>query len=632
MTLLSRHQDVHAAFFGAVPSQDGVRFRIWAPGVELMQVRLHTGRAAGVHPLARDEHGVFETWIRAAAAGDRYTYVLDAKESLPDPASRYQPDGVHGQSEIVDASAFQWHDDGWKTRAVRDHIVYELHVGTFSPEGTFEGVRKRLPYLRDLGITAIELMPVADFPGARNWGYDGVALFAPSRAYGRPDDLRRLVDAAHGEGLAVFLDVVYNHLGPEGAYLPRFAPAYITDRHHTPWGGAVNLDAAGSESVRRFILDNAVHWVLEYHVDGLRLDATHALIDQSARHIVVDIAETVRRSADRHIVVHAEDHRNNAAMVADPGQRGWGLDGVWADDFHHVIRRMTAGDSHSYYADFKGTAGELAHTITQGWLYTGQPSAHMKRPRGTDPAHVPMYRFVVCTQNHDQVGNRAQGERLHHTIAPEEWRAASVVLLTVPMLPLLFMGQEWAASSPFQYFTDLEPGLGRLVTDGRRREFAGFPEFSDPARRQQIPDPQATSTFDNSHLRWEEHASDVHARTLSLYRALIALRRDHPALSGSDELRGEAVATSDSTIVVRRTDRRETFWVIAHFGVDEADVDLVAAAARLGVDVRNTTFEIVLDTEHGEFTAEPLPVDVQAAGADARVRFSRAGAVILRQT
>ena len=632
MAALSHHQDVHAAFFGAVPSQDGVRFRIWAPSVRVMQLQLHTGRAAGVHPLARDEHGVFDTWVREAAAGDRYTYLLDENESLPDPASRYQPDGVHGHSEIVDASAFEWHDDRWKTRAVRDHIVYELHVGTFSPEGTFEGVRQRLSYLRDLGITAIELMPVADFPGTRSWGYDGVALFAPSRAYGRPDDLRRLVDAAHGEGLAVFLDVVYNHLGPEGAYLPRFAAAYITERHHTPWGGAVNLDAAGSEHVRRFILDNAAHWVLEYHLDGLRLDATHALIDQSARHIVEDIADTVRRSAGRHIVVHAEDHRNNAAMIADPGQRGWGLDGVWADDFHHVIRRMTAGDSHGYYADFKGTAGELADTITQGWLYTGQPSAHMKSPRGTDPSHVPMYRFVVCTQNHDQVGNRARGERLHHTIAPEKWRAASVILLTVPMLPLLFMGQEWAASSPFQYFTDLEPGLGRLVTEGRRREFAAFPAFSDPARREQIPDPQAAATFDGSRLRWEEHASDIHARTLSLYRALIALRRDHPALSGSDERRGEAVATGDHTIVIRRSDRRETFWVIAFFGVGGAEVDVVAAARRLGVDLHDTTFEVVLDTEHGEFSAAPVPIDVPAAGGDARVRFSRAGAVILRQT
>ena len=632
MALLSHHQDVREAFFGAVPSLDGVRFRIWAPSVQLMQLELQTGRAAGLHPLARDEHGVFETWIRGAAGGDRYTCILDAKESLPDPASRYQPEGVHGPSEIVDASGFEWHDTGWKTRPVRDHIVYELHVGTFSPEGTFEGVRQRLPYLRDLGITAIELMPVADFPGARNWGYDGVALFAPSRAYGRPDDLRRLVDAAHAQGLAVFLDVVYNHLGPEGAYLPRFAAGYLTNRHHTPWGGAVNLDDAGSEYVRRFILDNAVHWVQEYHLDGLRLDATHALIDQSARHIVEEIADTVRRAAGRHIVVHAEDHRNNAAMIADPGQRGWGLDGVWADDFHHVMRRLTAGDTHSYYADFKGTAGELAETITHGWLYTGQHSTHMNGPRGSDASDVPMYRFVVCTQNHDQVGNRARGERLHHTIPPETWRAASVILLTAPMLPLLFMGQEWAASTPFQYFTDLEPGLGTLVTEGRRREFAAFPEFSDPARREQIPDPQAQATFENSRLRWDEHASAPHAQTLSLYRALIALRRDHPALSGSDDRRGEAVATADSTIVIRRTDGRETFWIVSHLGVGAAEVDLVAAAVRLGVDLRNTTFKTVLDTEHGEFAAAPQPIDVRTGGGDAYIGFTRAGAVILRQT
>ena len=631
MALLTRGRDVDAAFFGAVPSQDGVRFRIWAPSVQVLQVQLHTGHASGLHPLARDEHGVFETWVSEAGAGDRYTYLLDGQEALPDPASRFQPDGVHGPSEIVDAAGFEWHDERWRTRPVRDHIVYELHVGTFSPEGTFDGVRQRLPYLRDLGVTAIELMPVADFPGSRNWGYDGVSLFAPSRAYGRPEDLRRLVDAAHREGLAVFLDVVYNHLGPEGAYLARFAGTYLTDRHHTPWGGAVNLDDEGSSYVRRFILDNAIHWALEYHVDGLRLDATHALIDASARHIVQEIAETVRSAAGRHIVVHAEDHRNHAPMIEDLRDRGWGLDGVWADDFHHVIRRMTAGDTHSYYADFEGTAGELAAIVNQGWLYTGQHSAHMKETRGTDASRVPMYRFVVCTQNHDQVGNRAHGDRLHHRIVPEAWRAASVVLLTAPMLPLLFMGQEWAASSPFLYFTDLEPGLGARVTDGRRREFAAFPAFSDPARREQIPDPQAVSTFENSRLRWHEQTTDGHARTLALYRALIALRRDHAALSGSEETRGEAVAAGERAILVRRTDGQDTFWICANLG-GPAEVDLVTAAARLGVDVRNATFDMVLDTEHGEFAADPAPIDVSSVGADTRIRFARAGALVLRQT
>lgn len=628
--LLSGQPRAYSSFFGAVPSEDGVRFRIWAASAQQLQLRLLSGAAAGTHPLARTDEGLFETWVRHAAAGDRYSYVVDGSDILPDPASRYQPEGVHGPSEIIDPVKFEWHDGRWKTRPVRDHIVYELHVGTFSPEGTFEAVRQRLPYLRDLGITAIELMPIADFAGMRNWGYDAVALFAPSRAYGSPDDLRRLVDTAHAEGLAVFLDVVYNHLGPEGAYLPRFSATYLTDRHHTPWGRAVNLDDSGSEQVRRFIVDNAVHWVREYHVDGLRLDATHALIDQSSRHIVEEIAEAARGAAGRHIVVHAEDHRNNAAMIEDPGQRGWGLDGVWADDFHHVIRRMAAGDEHSYFADFEGTAGELATTINQGWLYTGQHSAHMNHARGTDASRVPMYRFVVCIQNHDQVGNRAMGDRLHETASPEAWRVASVVLLTVPMLPLLFMGQEWAASSPFQYFTDLEPELGKLVTAGRRKEFAAFPEFSAADARERIPDPQAETTFANSKLRWNEHGTGNHARTLALYRALIALRREHPALSGSDERNGHAVATDAVSVVIRRGDERETFWVVARFG-GAGTVDLVAAAARLGVDLGRAAIEAVLDTEHGEFVADPQPIDLPAGGADGPIRFARAGAVILRQ-
>ena len=489
-----------APVFGALRSQDGVTFTVWAPNAREVQLVLQDGAAAGTHPLARTDDGLFTTWTRGASAGDRYGYRLDGSEPRPDPASRYQPDGVHGPSQVVDASRFEWHDGGWKARPARDLIVYELHAGTFSPEGTFAGAQERLPYLRDLGVTAIELMPVADFAGNRNWGYDGVSLFAPSRAYGAPDDFRRLVDAAHAHGLSIILDVVYNHLGPEGACLPEFSSAYFTDRHRTPWGDAINLDAPGSAIVRRFILDNALHWIREYHVDGLRLDATHTLIDESPRHIVQEIAQTVRAETGRPIVVHAEDHRNLAAMIEDPAAGGWGLDGVWADDFHHVVRRMVAGDRDSYYADFTGDAWELATILRQGWLYTGGHSAHMTGPRGTDPSRLPMHRFVVCVQNHDQIGNRPMGDRLHHSIPAETWRAVSVLLLTAPMTPLLFMGQEWAASTPFQYFTDLEPGLGRQVTDGRRREFADFPAFADPAAREQIPDPQAETTFLSSRL------------------------------------------------------------------------------------------------------------------------------------
>ena len=628
MTTIAREIQIAQAFFGAVPSQDGVRFRLWAPEAREIQLVLENGKAAGTHPLARTEGGVFETWIRGAAAGDIYAFRKDGDPPRPDPASRFQPQGVHGPSEIVDPDAFRWEDAHWRPRRVEDLVVYELHVGTFSPEGTFDGARQRLPYLRDLGVTAVEVMPVADFAGARNWGYDGVALFAPSRAYGRPDDFRAFVNAAHAHGLAVLLDAVYNHLGPEGAYLPHFSQEYLTDRHSSPWGRAVNLDGPGADVVRRFIIDNALHWLREYHLDGLRLDATHALVDDSERHIVDELVQTVRAAVSRPVFVHAEDHRNQAQMLERGPEGGWDLDGVWADDFHHVVRRMIAGDAHGYFADYSGTAQELATVIRQGWLFTGQHSTHMNHPRGTSPDRVPMYKFVVCLQNHDQVGNRATGDRVHEGIAPEAWRAASVVLLTAPMTPLLFMGQEWSASTPFTYFTDLEPALGKLVTEGRRTEFKAFPEFSAPGATERIPDPQATRTFEASRLRWDEQREGEHARVLALYRQLLSLRRRHDALAGSDDLAGEAVAPDDRTLIMRRAEDDETFWVVARFTAGA--VDLTEAAAALGQDLRGARLEVVLDTEHAEFTADPQAIDVSSMPGATLVRFARAGAIVLK--
>ena len=612
-----------APLFGAIPSHGGTRFAVWGAPGSRVEVTVLDGAAPGAHPLALAASGLFETWVEGAAAGDRYAYRLDGEGPFPDPASRYQPEGVHGPSQIIDPAAFAWHDDRWRTRPPRDLIVYELHVGTFTPEGTFAGVEGRLPYLRDLGVTAIELMPVADFAGARNWGYDGAALFAPARVYGHPDDLRRLVDAAHHQGLAVLLDVVYNHLGPEGAYAPRFYPQYLTDRHRTPWGKAVNLDADGSPLVRRFILENAAHWVREYHVDGLRLDATHALIDDSPKTIVREIVETVRAAAGRPIYVHAEDHRNLAAMVEGIDEGGWGLDGVWADDFHHVVRTMVAGDTHGYYADFTGHTRELATVVQDGWLYSGTYSAHMKGPRGTPAGRVPMHRFVVCVQNHDQIGNRAFGDRLHQQISADTWRAVSVLLLTVPMTPLLFMGQEWAASSPFQYFTDLEPALGVLVTEGRRQEFADFPEFSNVEARDRIPDPQAADTFANSRLRWAEQGTGEHGRSLALYRALLSLRREHPALSGSDRTAGTAVSPDDDSLVVRRDEGGAVFWIVVRFR-STGSVDLQAVAAALGVPFEARRLRLVLDTEHAEFAADPMAIDID----ERMIRFQRPGAII----
>ena len=617
-------------FFGAIPSGDGVLFRIWAPDVRSISLELLDGRAAGTHPLAGAEHGTFETWVRGAADGNKYLYVVDDGERLPDPASRFQAEGVHGPSQIVDPGRYRWRDDRWRPGSPLDMVVYELHIGTFTPRGTFTSALERLPYLRDLGVTVIELMPLADFAGMRNWGYDGVSLFAPSRAYGTPDDLRALVDAAHDNGLAVMLDVVYNHLGPEGAYLPRFTRRYHTDRHKTPWGNAVNLDGPESAMARRFIIDNATHWVREYHFDGLRLDATHALLDDTEPNIIIELAAAVRAVTSRPVFIHAEDDRNLAPMVEDADDGGWGLDGVWADDFHHVLRRMIAGDSHGYFADFAGNAAELAIVLRQGWLYTGQMSVQKKMPRGTDPSAVPMYRFVICLQNHDQIGNRACGDRLHHSVGEDAWRAASVVLLTSAGTPLLFMGQEWAASSPFQYFTDLEPGLGRLVTEGRRAEFAEFPGFSDEIDRRKIPDPQSQSTFAASHLSWGEQVLPMHARALALYRQLLALRREHAGLRGSDLREGEAIATDDESVVVRRSEGNETFWVVARFKT-AGEVDLASAAATLGHDLANAEIETVLDTEHAEFAADPQAVVVSSGSGGSSVRFARPGALILKE-
>jgi maltooligosyltrehalose trehalohydrolase len=613
--------------FGARPVPGGVRFRVWAPSARHLTLVVHDGAAAGEYSVPKDDEDVFDLIVDRAAAGDRYRYRINGGDRRPDPASRFQPEGVHGASEIVDPSAFQWTDARWGGRPAADRILYELHIGTFSPEGTFAGATSRLEAIRDVRVTVIEIMPVADFAGARNWGYDGVCLYAPSRAYGRPDDLRRLVDRAHQLGIAVLFDVVYNHLGPEGAYLPSFNEEYFTDRHVTPWGRGVNLDGPGSDMVRRFIVDNACHWVREYHVDGLRLDATHALIEEDQGAIVREIVSQTRGATARPVFIHAEDHRNLAPMVEDSALGGWGVEGVWADDFHHVVRVLLARDAHGYYADFRGTVDELARTIQQGWLFTGQPARRSGKPRGSDASRVPMYRFVVCLQNHDQVGNRALGDRLHERVPPEAWRAASALLLTVPMTPLLFMGQEWAASTPFQYFTDFEAALGAQVTEGRRREFAAFPEFSDD-QAHSIPDPQARSTFESSRLRWDERGEPAHRAVLELYRALIALRLDHPsALGASNGVAGDAVALDDETIAVRRADGGDVFWVIVRFR-SAGVVDLSAATEVRGE--ASAEWTVVLTTEDPLFALDPCPPQVDERRGPL-IRFERAGAVILRR-
>jgi maltooligosyltrehalose trehalohydrolase len=607
--------------YGALPERDGVRFRVLAPPSRQLQLRLLTGAVAGAYPLESQRNETQSCFVQGARAGDRYVFAIDGSDPRPDPASRCQPEGVHRPSEIVDPYAFRWQHERWTARPPRELTLYELHVGTFTSEGTFLAARQRLGELHDLGITAIELMPIAEFAGERNWGYDGAYLYAPSRNYGRPDDLRALVDAAHGLNIAVILDVVYNHLGPEGAYLMQFYPAYMTPRHNTPWGSGVNLDGPGSKAVRRFIVDNARSWITEYRLDGLRLDATHALVDAGPTHIVAEIAAAVRAAAQRPVTIYAEDHRNLATIVEAADDGGWGLDGVWADDFHHVLRSGLAGDRHGYYRDYTGSLDELARTLRQGWLFTGQHSAHGNAPRGTDPSRLPMHRFVVCLQNHDQIGNRATGERLHHAVGAAAWRAASTLLLTSPMTALLFMGQEWAASSPFQYFTDLEPALGALVTEGRRREFEDFPEFTDPAARVRIPDPQDAATFERSTLDWSEREQPEHARSLALYTDLLRLRNTHRAVGASEETSIEAAAIDDDTIAMRREADGERFIVVVRLKG--------AGTSRLPSD-EHPVPGVVLSTEDARYASDPAAIDVRAEDRQVLFTFRRPGAVILK--
>ncbi|HEY8548102.1 MAG TPA: malto-oligosyltrehalose trehalohydrolase [Acidimicrobiales bacterium] len=505
---------------------------VWAPRAE-RSVEVVVGERRV--PLRRGECGRWSGDVPGLGPGDDYAFSVDGGPPRPDPRSAHQPHGVHGPSRVVDHAAFPWSPEeaGWRGFHLPGAVLYELHVGTFSPEGTFEGAIGRLDHLVDLGVDAVELLPVGEFPGRRGWGYDGVDLWAPHHAYGGPDGLKALVDACHRRGLGVVLDVVYNHVGPAGNYLATFGP-YFSDRHRTNWGEGLNVDGPGSDEVRAFVVENALMWLRDYHVDGLRLDAVHAIVDDSARHLLEQLADEVRHLAThlrRPLWLIAESDRNDPRYVrpslGEGGTGGgFGLHAAWADEWHHALHAVLTGERSGYYADF-GSFELLAKGLRQAWVYDGTWSAHRERTHGRSPLGLPGEAFVVAAQNHDQVGNRAAGDRLGALVPPDRLYVAAALLLTSPFVPMLFQGEEWGASTPFLYFTDHDdPELGRAVSEGRRREFADF--GWDPAS---VPDPQDPATFRRSVLCWEEVAEPGHAALLRWHRALIALRRARPELA-----------------------------------------------------------------------------------------------------
>jgi maltooligosyltrehalose trehalohydrolase len=511
----------HEMPFGARILPDGrVSFRLWAPAAKSVELVLESlSGPAQVLPLEPRADGWAELVTDRARAGNRYRYRIDGQTLVPDPASRRNPQGVHGPSEVVDAEAFDWTDDEWRAPPWRDSVIYELHVGTFTPEGTFAGVAGKLEHLQRLGVTAIELMPIAEFPGSRGWGYDGVLPYAPASPYGSPEDLKSLVCAAHAHGIAVMLDVVYNHFGPEGNFLHLYAPQFFTDRHSTPWGAAIDFEGADRRAVRDFFIHNTLYWLEEYHLDGLRLDAVHAIFDAAEPHILTEIARAARDGPGRQRPVYLvlENLNNEAGRLGAPGTPGT-FDAQWNDDSHHCLHVLLTGESGSYYGDYQERPHRLlCRSLAEGFAYQGESSRHLERPRGERSAHLPPSAFVNFLQNHDQVGNRARGERLAQLAPAEALRAAAAVLLLAPSPPMLFMGEEWAAGEPFPYFCDFEPELAGKVRAGRLREVAHF-EGS-------IPDPCEAATCASAQLQWARLKAPQHARMFDHYRRLLAIRR-----------------------------------------------------------------------------------------------------------
>lgn len=568
---------------GATLTEDGsCTWTVWAPRATRADLLLYDAAGqATVHPMARGDAGRWRQEATGIAEGQRYAFQLDGGPPRPDPASRWQPDGVHQPSAVWRPDAFRWTDADWRNVPRSELVIYELHVGTFTPEGTFDAVIPRLSDLKELGVTAVEIMPVGQFPGTRDWGYDGTYWYAVQESYGGPRGLQRLVDACHRVGLAVILDVIYNHLGPEGNYLREFGP-YFTDRHHTPWGQALNYDGPDAGPVRQFVCDNVRYWIRDFHVDGLRLDAVQTILDASPRHLLAEIEETAVEQGRRRgqpVYVIAETDENDVRQLHSPEQNGYGLDAVWSDDFHHSVHALLTGERGGYYADFDDPARQLATALNEAFVHDGRFSRYRNRPHGTKAGHLAGDRFVVSIQNHDQVGNRARGERLSELAPPASVRLAAGLMLLSPYIPLLFMGEEYGERRRFPFFCDFgDRDLQDAVRRGRREEFARFGWTGD------VPDPLSPETFAAAVLTWSWPNGSGHAGLRRLYRDLLALRRSQSALR--DVWRRCAELQDDVLILTRGDVERpgERVWAAFNLGLSETTVsppDWAEAAWRL---------------------------------------------------
>jgi maltooligosyltrehalose trehalohydrolase len=541
---------------------------VWAPLLHEVALKILSPEERLID-MTKDQRGYWHAKVENVSPATRYLYVLESEKERPDPASSYQPHGVHKESQLIDHNAFQWHDIDWNGIALHEMILYELHVGTFTTEGTFDAIIPRLDELRDVGVNAIEIMPVAQFPGERNWGYDGVYPFAVQNSYGGPDGLKRLVNECHKKGMAVILDVVYNHLGPEGNYLWDYGP-YFTDRYKTPWGQAINFDGPHSNEVRNFFIENALFWFKHYHIDALRLDAIHGIFDMSARSFLLELverAEEFSRQQEKKFYLIAESDLNNATAARQRDRGGYGLDALWCDDFHHALHTLLTGENQGYYIDF-GRIEHLVKSLREGFVYSGEYSQFRKRSHGNSSRDIPAERFIVFSQNHDQIGNRMQGERLHRLVSFESLKLAAGMVFFSPYIPLLFMGEEYGETAPFLYFISFsDPHLIEGVRQGRKREFQSFNWNQEP------PDPHSIETFTGSKINWDKRYGSVNKTLLHFHKELIRLRKGIPALENLSKECLDVWSDKDQRVVIMRR-WKDNNHIVAIFNFNSADITL----------------------------------------------------------